>query len=52
MRVPASYIFRRAGVNYVRLAGGDDVVVQPGETRDGQVEILAGVQDGDALVTP
>ena len=50
--VPAAYVFRRAGVNYVRLADGDDVVVQPGETRDGQVEILAGVQDGDALVTP
>ena len=32
--VPASYVYRRAGVNYVRLAGGDEVVVQPGETRD------------------
>jgi len=52
MRIPASYVFRRAGVNYVRLAGGDDVVVQPGESRDGQVEILTGLSDGDALVTP
>jgi len=26
--------------------------VQPGESRDGQVEILTGLSDGDALVTP
>jgi len=50
--VPSGYVFRRAGVNYVRLAGGDDVVVQPGETRDAGVEILAGLRDGDALVKP
>ena len=54
--VPASYVYRRAGVNYVRLAGGDEVVVQPGETRDDDdvkgVEILAGLKDGDRLVTP
>jgi membrane fusion protein, multidrug efflux system len=54
--VPASYVYRRAGVNYVRLAGGDEVVVQPGETREDDdvkgVEILAGLKDGDRLVTP
>lgn len=54
--VPASYVYRRAGVNYVRLAGGDEVVVQPGETRDDGgvegVEILAGLNDGDRLVAP
>jgi len=54
--VPASYVYRRAGVNYVRLAGGDEVVVQPGETRDDDdvkgVEILAGLKDGDRLVAP
>ena len=32
--VPASYVYRRAGVNYVRLAGGDEIVVQPGEARE------------------
>ena len=52
--MPASYVYRRAGVNYVRLASGDEVVVQPGETReDGDavsVEILAGLKDGDRLV--
>ena len=54
--VPASYVYRRAGVNYVRLAGGDEIVVQPGETRDDGdrkgVEILAGLKDGDTLVAP
>ena len=32
--VPASYVYQRAGVNYVKLDGGDEVVVQPGEARD------------------
>ena len=54
--VPASYVYRRAGVNYVRLAGGDEIVVQPGERRDiGEtkgVEILAGLKDGDTLAAP
>src|SRR5271165_3236430 len=52
--IPASYVYRRAGVNYVRLANGDEVVVQPGEAREGGggVEILAGLKDGDRLVTP
>lgn len=54
--IPASFLYRRAGVNYVRLASGDEVVVQPGETHEsagvGNVEILSGLQDGDKLVTP
>src|SRR5271165_2677268 len=54
--VPASYVYRRAGVNYVRLAGGDEVVVQPGQPMAlGEiqgVEILAGLKDGDWLAAP
>jgi len=54
--VPESLLYRRAGVNYVRLANGDEVVVQPGETRDEAgvkgVEILAGLKDGDTLAAP
>ncbi len=54
--VPSSYVYRRAGVNYVRLASGDEIVVQPGEVREAGaapgVEILAGLKDGDALVAP
>ena len=54
--IPPSLLYRRAGVNYVRLAGGDEVVVQPGDTHEGNgaasVEILSGLRDGDLLVTP
>src|SRR5271165_2883936 len=54
--VPASYIYRRAGLNYVRLAGGDEIVVQPGKAHDdgdvNGVEILTGLKDGDRLVAP
>ena len=54
--IPASFVYRRAAVNYVRLAGGDELVVQPGETRENggaaSVEILSGLRDGDKLVTP
>ncbi|MBV8103784.1 MAG: efflux RND transporter periplasmic adaptor subunit [Hyphomicrobiales bacterium] len=54
--VPSSYVYRRAGVNYVRLAGGDEIVVQPGEARDiggaKGVEILAGLKAGDTLAPP
>src|SRR5271157_5139444 len=49
--VPASYVYRRAGVTYVRLESGEEVVVQPGQPMAlGEipgVEILAGLQDGD-----
>ena len=54
--VPASYVYRRAGVNYVRLESGEEVVVQPGRpTMLGDlpgVEILAGLKDGDRLAAP
>ena len=54
--VPSSYVYRRAGVNYVRLAGGDEIVVQPGEIREAgdapSVEILSGLKEGDTLVAP
>jgi RND family efflux transporter MFP subunit len=50
--VPASYVYRRAGVTFVRLTGGVEVVVQPGEPRDDGVEILSGLRDGDVLAAP
>ena len=54
--VPAAYVYRRAGVNYVKLANGDEVVVQPGEPHDEggvrSVEILSGLVDGDKVVAP
>ena len=54
--IPAAYVYRRAAVNYVKLADGDEVVVQPGEVHDDNgartVEILSGLVDGDKVVTP
>jgi hypothetical protein len=50
--VPASFVFRRAGVNYVKTADGAEIVVQPGERRDDGTEILAGLADGDRLIAP
>lgn len=59
--VPRSYVFRRFGLDYVRLAKTDgrhaDAVVQTGQAIQGpgerhDVEILAGVTSGDGLVQP
>ena len=59
--VPADYVFKRFGLDYVRLQRPDgshaDVVVQTGRpVKDGgehpMVEILAGVTAGDRLVRP
>jgi RND family efflux transporter MFP subunit len=59
--VPNAYIFRRFGLDYVRLlrsdGGTDDIVVQPGQTvraegEGSEIEILAGVKPGDKLVRP
>lgn len=58
--VPRSFIFKRYGLDYVRLEakGGstDDVVVQTGRSADDaateMVEVLAGLEAGDKLVRP
>ena len=54
--MPESFVYRRAGVNYVKLADGDEVVVQPGDSHDDdgvkRVEILAGLVAGDRIVAP
>jgi RND family efflux transporter MFP subunit len=57
--IPSWYVFKRYGLDYVRVAGGDgsvsDVVVQTGraaEGGDGLIEVLAGVAPGDHLVLP
>ncbi|ALK09448.1 efflux RND transporter periplasmic adaptor subunit [Blastochloris viridis] len=49
--VPVSAVYARAGANFVRLSDGTEAVVQPGEMRDGGVEILSGLRDGDVVVT-
>ena len=57
--IPQSYIFRRFGQSFVRLAGKDgtpsDIIVQTGRIEsatDGKIEILAGIAAGDTLVQP
>ncbi|WP_072393280.1 HlyD family efflux transporter periplasmic adaptor subunit [Hyphomicrobium sp. CS1GBMeth3] len=58
---PRAYVFKRYGLDYVRLDEGSgkvaDVVVQTGRTmRDADgvelIELLAGVEAGDRLVNP
>jgi len=50
--VPRAAIYRRAGVDYIRLKDGAEIVIQTGERRGEDVEILSGLQDGDVVVTP
>ncbi|WP_442755442.1 efflux RND transporter periplasmic adaptor subunit [Methylocystis sp. JAN1] len=49
---PRAAIYRRAGVDFVRLADGAEVVVQTGDAHGEAVEILSGLHDGDAVQTP
>lgn len=50
--IPDGYVYRRFGVSYVRLADGDEVVVQPGVPVAGGIEILAGLHPGDVVEKP
>jgi RND family efflux transporter MFP subunit len=50
--VPRIYVYRRAGVDFVRLKDGAEVVVQLGSGDEESVEVLAGLKDGDEIVTP
>jgi len=50
--IPRAYVYRRAGVDYVKLKDGAEVVVQLGSGEGDSVEILAGLKDGDEVVTP
>ncbi|MGF1619954.1 MAG: efflux RND transporter periplasmic adaptor subunit [Rhodomicrobiaceae bacterium] len=59
--VPADYVFRRHGLDYVKVARAEgeaiDLVVQPGQpvTLNGappSVEILSGLRAGDRLIRP
>ncbi|GBD43596.1 Macrolide export protein MacA [bacterium HR40] len=50
--LPPDYVGNRYGVDFVRLEDGREVVVQRGLTRDGRIEILAGLRAGDRLLPP
>ena len=50
--VPRAYVYRRAGIDFVKLKAGAEVVVQLGAGDEKSVEVLAGLKDGDEIVTP
>ena len=50
--VPADVLYRRYGVNYVKLKDGTEVVVQPGLPVDGGIEVLSGLNEGDVVARP
>lgn len=50
--IPAAYLSRRYGLTFVRVKGVGEIVVQTGESRGGEVEILSGLVAGDVLVAP
>jgi membrane fusion protein, multidrug efflux system len=50
--VPREYVYRRAGVDYVKLKDASEVVVQLGGGDGKGLEILSGLKEGDELVAP
>ena len=50
--VPISAVFLRAGIEYVRLKDGREIVIKSGERRDDKVEVLSDLTAGDMVVTP
>lgn len=47
--VPRDAVFRRFGLDYVRLKDGGEVVVQLGQVTADGVEVLSGLRDGDQV---
>lgn len=47
-----SFLYRRFGTDYAKLKDGTEVVVQIGQDMGDSAEVLAGLRDGDVLVTP
>jgi membrane fusion protein, multidrug efflux system len=50
--IPGEYLFNRYGLTFATLKGGSEIVVQPGQNRGEQTEILSGLRLGDVLVLP
>ncbi|CAJ0886417.1 hypothetical protein AMST5_03705 [freshwater sediment metagenome] len=49
---PRGAVYRRAGVDFVKLANGAEVVVQTGDAHGPTIEILSGLHDGDVVAAP
>jgi multidrug efflux system membrane fusion protein len=50
--IPSGYVRRRAGITFVTLKSGEEIVVQLGLPRNGGVEVLSGLKAGDVIVKP
>ncbi|MDD3287736.1 MAG: efflux RND transporter periplasmic adaptor subunit [Alphaproteobacteria bacterium] len=50
--VPSDYVFHHFGISFVRLKGGEEIVVQTGQKNEDQVEILSGLSEGDEVMKP
>ena len=50
--VPEAFLYKRYGVTFAKLSNGHEIVVQPGLLQVGGVEVLSGLEAGDALVRP
>jgi len=50
--IPDGYLYRRFGVDYVKLEDGAEIVVQPGLPVEGGLEILSGLKAGDVVAKP
>jgi len=50
--LPENCLYRRFGVDYVKLADGREVTVQRGLPVAGGVEILSGLREGDRVQSP
>jgi RND family efflux transporter MFP subunit len=50
--LPEGFVYRRFGVDYVKLKDGAEIVVQRGLPVEGGLEILAGLKPGDVVTKP
>ena len=50
--IPAASIYRRFGVSYAKLKDGTEVAIQVGLPVEGGIEVLAGLHEGDVVLTP
>lgn len=50
--IPSASVYQRAGMTFVRLKTGDEVVVQTGEVTPEGTEILSGLRAGDVVLAP
>jgi RND family efflux transporter MFP subunit len=50
--IPEESVYRRFGVSYARLKDGTEVAIQVGLPVAGGIEVLAGLHEGDVVLTP